>query len=204
MAKDTKDVLANRMLNANRKIKGGQGQMSPAIGANALNLKPGDNSKYIAVTLELFNAPDIDLTDPVAVQERLSWYFQLMFEADMKPTVAGMGLALNGMDRRRLAEIKSGALVGGISVQNAQKIAPESLDIIKKAYKFLENLHENWMNSGKINPVAGIFLAKNNFDYVDKTEHVITPNTDSDDQIDVNDIKKRYLTDEADIVDVEE
>lgn len=195
MAKDTKEVLANSMLNANRKIKGGRGQISPAIGANALNLKPGDNSKYIGVTMQLFNAPDIDLTDPVAVQERLSWYFQLMFEADMKPTVAGMGLALNGMDRRRLAEIKNDVREVGAITKN---LAPASREIIKKAYKFLENLHENWMNSGKINPVAGIFLAKNNFDYVDKTEHVLTPNTGADDQIDVEDIKKRYLTDDSD------
>lgn len=34
------------------------------------------------------------------------------------------------------------------------------------------------MQNGKINPVAGIFLGKNNYGYQDKTEYVITPNQD--------------------------
>ena len=33
------------------------------------------------------------------------------------------------------------------------------------------------MTSGKINPVSGIFLGKNNFGYQDKQEYVVTPNT---------------------------
>jgi hypothetical protein len=40
----------------------------------------------------------------------------------------------------------------------------------------MENLWENYMQNGKINPVAGIFLGKNNFGYQDKTEYVVTPN----------------------------
>ena len=37
------------------------------------------------------------------------------------------------------------------------------------------------MTSGKINPVSGIFLGKNNFGYQDKQEYVVTPNTLSQD-----------------------
>jgi hypothetical protein len=37
------------------------------------------------------------------------------------------------------------------------------------------------MTSGKINPVSGIFLGKNNFGYTDKQEYVVTPNTLSQD-----------------------
>ena len=33
------------------------------------------------------------------------------------------------------------------------------------------------MSSGKINPVTGIFLAKNNFGYQDKQEYVLEPKT---------------------------
>jgi hypothetical protein len=32
------------------------------------------------------------------------------------------------------------------------------------------------MTNGKINPVSGIFLGKNNFGYQDKQEYVLTPN----------------------------
>ena len=63
----------------------------------------------------------------------------------------------------------------------------------------IENLMENYMQNGKINPVSGIFLMKNNFGYQDKTEYVLTPNTHSDSDYDADDIKKRYLTDSATI-----
>lgn len=57
----------------------------------------------------------------------------------------------------------------------------------------MENLWENYMQNGKINPVSGIFLAKNNFGYQDKTEYVLTPNTNSDSDYSADDIRKRYL-----------
>ena len=63
----------------------------------------------------------------------------------------------------------------------------------------MEILWENYMQNGKINPVSGIFLGKNNFGYQDKTEYVLTPNTQSDSDYNAEDIKKRYLTDSATI-----
>ena len=47
------------------------------------------------------------------------------------------------------------------------------------------------MQNGKINPVSGIFLGKNNFGYQDKQEMVITPNTNNEPDYDVDAIKKR-------------
>jgi hypothetical protein len=55
----------------------------------------------------------------------------------------------------------------------------------------MENLWENYMQNGKINPVSGIFLGKNNFGYQDKQEMVITPNTNNEPDYDVDSIKKR-------------
>jgi hypothetical protein len=72
-------------------------------------------------------------------------------------------------------------------------------DSIKKAYEYMELLWENYMQNGKINPVSGIFLGKNNFGYQDKTEHVITPTINSDADYSTEDIRKRYLTDSATI-----
>lgn len=76
---------------------------------------------------------------------------------------------------------------------------PSVEDTIKKAYKLMENLWESYMNSGKINPVSGIFLGKNNFGYQDKTEYVVTPNTQRDSDYDPEDIRRRYLPDGATI-----
>ena len=63
--------------------------------------EPGDTQKYISVSMQLFNLPTIDLHKPEQVQARLNEYFKIQFDADVKPTVAGMAMAL-GLDRRRL------------------------------------------------------------------------------------------------------
>ena len=153
--------------------------------------EPGDNTKYLALGRELFNLPTIDLKDPEQVRKRLNEFFVIHENYDMKPTVAGMGMAL-GLDRRRLWEIKAGAKVGGTTPID---LPTPTLVSIKKAYEYMEILWENYMQNGKINPVSGIFLGKNNFGYQDKTEYVVTPNINSESDYNADDIKKRYLTD---------
>ena len=172
-----------------KKPRGGNNILTDA----ALNVQPGDNSKYLLVSMQLMSLPDIDLHDVEQVDERLREYFRIQAENDLKPTVAGMGLALNGMDRRRLWEIRT-------DVPDRNKDLPTPVrDSIKKAYKLMENLWENYMQNGKINPVSGIFLGKNNFGYQDKTEYVVTPNVNNDSDYDADDIRKRYITDSATI-----
>lgn len=157
--------------------------------------EPGDNAKYLSVGLKLFEMEKVDLHKPEDVQARLAEYFHIHFEADLKPTVAGMAMAL-GLDRRRLWEIKSGAKMGGTSEYD---LPTETLVAIKKAYNYMEILWENYMQNGKINPVSGIFLGKNNFGYQDKTEYVVTPNMQTDSDFSAEDIRKRYLPDSATI-----
>ena len=155
--------------------------------------EPGDNAKYIGVSMQLFNMTKVDLHKPEEVKSRLAEYFQIHFDADLKPTVAGMAMAL-GIDRRRLWEIRAGVPMGGHTQLDLPTL---TVDSIKKAYDFMENLWENYMQNGKINPVSGIFLGKNNFGYQDKTEYVVTPNTHNDSDYSADDIRKRYLTDSA-------
>jgi hypothetical protein len=155
---------------------------------------PGDNTMYLQQSLELMQLPNIDMKDPVAVQNRINEYFGIMAKYDTKPTVAGLGLALNGMDRRRLWEIRT-----DVPGRNTD-LNSEVRDAVKKAYKLMENLWENYMQNGKVNPVAGIFLGKNNFGYQDKTEYVVTPNTRSENDYDADEIRKRYALDDATIV----
>jgi hypothetical protein len=156
--------------------------------------EPGDNAKYIGVSLQLFNMTKVDLYNPDEVQERLTEYFRIHTKADMKPTVVGMAMAL-GIDRRRLWEIRSGAMIGGHTPIDLPTL---TVDYIKKAYDFMENLWENYMQNGKINPVSGIFLGKNNFGYQDKTEYVVTPNVNNDSDYNKEDIMARYAIDSPD------
>ena len=154
-----------------------------------LQTEPGDNTKIVMTNMKFFNMPAIDLQDPAAVQERLCEYFAIYGEADLKPTVAGMGMAL-GLDRRRLWEIKTGNYTS-----STPKLPRETEDLIKKAYEILETTMEAYANAGKINPVMAIFMMKNHFGYQDKTEWVVTPNNNSTNDYDADDIRKRYLSD---------
>lgn len=173
------------------KRKGNNPKGGPQLNDKALIVEEGDNRKYLMVSMQLMNLPDINLHDEEQVAERLNEYFRIYAENDMKPTVAGMGLALNGLDRRRLWEIKADVKSGHSVVDNMPN---EVRDLIKKAYKLLETMMENYMQNGKINPVAGIFLAKNNFGYTDKVEHVVTPNVNQDEDFDLEEIKNRRIT----------
>jgi hypothetical protein len=172
------------------KPRGGNNILTDA----ALNVEEGDNTKYVMLGARLFNLPSIDLKDPSQVNDRLNEFFKIHAEADMKPTVSGMGMAL-GLDRRRLWEIKV-----GVTDRN-QDIPTLTRDLIKKAYEYMEILWENYMQNGKINPVSGIFLGKNNFGYQDKTEYVVTPNTQNDSDYDADSIRSRYLIDSQTTID---
>lgn len=129
----------------------------------------GDNNKYTSFALAIMKLPKIDIKDPDQLGTRLTDYFQLCADHDMKPAVAAMALAL-GMDRRRLWEIKTDVPGRNVDMPQACK------EIVKMAYDSLEVLWEGYMTNGKINPVSGIFLGKNNFGYQDKQEYVVTPN----------------------------
>ena len=172
-----------------KKPRGGNNILTDA----ALDLEKGDNTKYLALGRELFNLPTIDLKDPVQVTDRLNEFFMIHEKYDMKPTVAGMGMAL-GLDRRRLWEIKT----GNFGTQKSLSELPTmTKDSIKKAYEYMELLWENYMQNGKINPVSGIFLGKNNFGYQDKQEMVLTPNTNNEPDYDIDAIKKRLSAPDA-------
>ena len=177
-----------------KKPRGGNNFLTDA----ALKVEPGDNTKYVMLGAKLFNLAPIDLHDSQQVTDRLNEFFQIHAEADMKPTVSGMGMAL-GLDRRRLWEIKTGNYHTNKWLSDLPTLTTDS---IKRAYEYMEILWENYMQNGKINPVSGIFLGKNNFGYQDKTEYVVTPNVNNDSDYSADDIRKRYLSDSADSVEL--
>ena len=196
MARKTTDVVeaGQEIVKTKKKPRGGNNFLTDA----ALRVDAGDNTKYLMANIDLMNMPDINIKNPEEVEQRINDYFKLYASYDMKPTVAGLGMAL-GLDRRRLWEIKTDNYV---NVGGYKDLPSDTVDLIKKAYKLMENLWETYMNSGKINPVSGIFLGKNNFGYQDKTEYVLTPNQKTESDYNAEDISKRYLSDPADVSDV--
>ena len=136
---------------------------------STVKTEPGDNSKYTRHNLELFRLKPISLTDAEETEERTATYFEICDRNDMKPSVAGYSLAL-GIDRRRLWEIVSGKVVKPAGVT----------DVLKRAYLLLNAQMEDYMQNGKINPVAGIFLSKNAFGYTDKQEIEVAAKNDAE------------------------
>lgn len=140
----------------------------------SLMTEAGDNTNFLAHALAVRNMPPIDTRDPVQVQKRIDDYFALCAEHDIKPSVKGFLNSLR-VARSTLWEWKQGNFRAGTHQQ-----------IICEAYDVLEALWEDYMMNGKINPVSGIFLGKNNFGYADKQEYVLTPNQQ---QLSVEDVK---------------
>ena len=147
------------------------------------------NTLYIRKNLEIANLPEIDLTNPDEVGERINQYFEIEAKYGNKPTVAGLAMSLNGMNRRRLNEIVTGNFgnTRGITTTLPKTVT----HLIKKAHQLMEQLWEDYMQNGKINPVSGIFLGKNNYGYQDKTEYVVTPNSQRDTDYSEAEIRER-------------
>ena len=127
---------------------------------------PGDNKKYIQHTMEVAQLEHIDLKNAELVDQRILKYFSICELNDMKPSVAGLALAL-GVERTTLWKIRT---------QQTGGYPSEVINSIKRAVQIINAMMEDYMQNGKINPVSGIFLMKNNMDYSDKQEVVVTPN----------------------------
>lgn len=171
------------------KKRGGGGKNSPVIGMNGYMVEPGDHAKFTINALEIMKLPKIDIRNIDQVNERLEEYFRITIGQDMKPAVAGMAMAL-GISRQMLWAITHDAPVSGKG--NMANLPADCTDSIKKAYASMELLWEDYMLHGKINPVTGIFLAKNNFGYQDKQEMVLTPNTNEAMQS-PQELERKYL-----------
>mgnify|MGYP000288732741 FL=1 len=147
-----------------------------------VHTEPGDNRKYILHSLRLAELPKLNLTSVEEVTQRIKDYFTICADDDMKPSVAGLALAMD-IDRRYLWEIREGR----------KGKNPAVADTLKKAMKILDLQMVDYMQNGKINPVSGIFLMKNNFGYADKQEVVLTPNNPLGDTKDTKELEEQYI-----------
>lgn len=145
-------------------------------------LEPGDNTKYINHSLQLYRMSPVDMSDNTKVTQRIEKYFEICAADDMKPSVSGLALAL-GVDRSYLWQIRE-----GIKGKN-----PDVVYTLKKTMQLLDLQMVDYMQNGKINPVSGIFLMKNNFGYADKQEVVVTPQSPMGDTKDTKALEAEYV-----------
>ena len=151
------------------------------------DLEPGDNARYINHSLEMMAWKQPDMNDLEAVEKRCVDYFKLCAQNDMKPSFAGLALAF-GIDRITLWKWCNDA-------PDARKLSDSVRNTIKKARDFINAQMEDFMQNGKINPVAGIFLMKNNMNYTDQQEVVLKPENPLGERKDPEELRRKYLED---------
>ena len=159
----------------------GKGKRSPRPGQQP-QTEPGDNTRYVRHSMAIANLERIDLKSAEQVKDRTTKYFSICELNDMKPSVAGLALAL-GIERTTLWKIRT-KQEGGYPA--------EVINTLKRAVQIINAMMEDYMQNGKINPVSGIFLMKNNMDYTDKQEVVVTPNNPMGDTTDVRQLEEKY------------
>lgn len=150
--------------------------------SDKVQVSEGDNEKITMHNLHLMTLPAIDVDNRECVERRIEEYFKICIEDDARPGVAGLCLAL-GISRQAWQTWGAGTRRHG-----------DYVDIVEKARRAMEAILEQYMLHGKINPVTGIFLLKNNFGYKDQSDVVITPNIDPlGEQKDSEQLRQKYL-----------
>lgn len=144
-------------------------------------LEKGEVSRYLRHALVSFNLPPIDISDIEQVKGRCEWYFNQCIEDDVRPAVAGL---CNALGISRLTFYKWSI---GEDRRNTH------MAYIGRVKNILEELMEGYMQNGKINPVSGIFLLKNNFGYQDKQEVVLTPNNSLGEEVPPEVLQRKYI-----------
>lgn len=144
-------------------------------------VEPGDNTKFLSHALMVQAMPPIDYNDPEKVRQRIKEYFALCMQNDMKPSVQGFCMALK-IARSTLWAWKTGTYRKGTHEE-----------IIVQAFNTLEALWEDYMQNGKINPMAGVFLGINNYGYKDVKQVSVNPVVIEDRKtVDVAAIEAKY------------
>ena len=151
--------------------------------------EPGDNSRFVREARIAFDGgmnrkplPPIDISDPEQVKRRISEYLDFCELNDKKPSMVAMANWI-GVSRETLNTWKRG-----------EYRSETHSDTIKKACLLMEELWVDYMQNGKVNPGAGIFLGKNMFGYKDVADVVVTPNNPYQ-AASEEELKDKYLTD---------
>lgn len=137
---------------------------------NAVASKPASeeerdwNGKCQEHIVKVFKIPKPLIDNPKSVNRAVEDYFHLVAFDKVKPSVAGLSLAL-GISRRTLLDWANGTT----RISNKE--------VIDRALQMIEMYDEMSLrdsSNSKANPIGTIFLMKNNYGYADKTEVVHT------------------------------
>lgn len=144
----------------------------------------GDKSEIGQIlnnSLYWFNRPIVKTDEECA--ERLNEFFKHCTENNEIPTVEKMALAL-GTVRETVWKWETGVT----------NVSDDRRHLIKKAKEIISAMDAELAAKGKIPVPTYIFRAKNYYGMRDDPQVVVQVN-DNSEKVDIEDIKKRYLTD---------
>lgn len=119
---------------------------------------------YIRKSHSFVQLEPINIADVEQVKKRMNWYLKECLMVGKNPTITGFCNIL-GISRRTFYRWEAGIDRG------------REHQLLATKYKnLLCAILEEEMLDGKINPIVGIFLLKNNFGYKDKQEYSVSPN----------------------------
>ena len=168
--KGSKDKKPRKVIPANRRTH---------IDTN--DARPEEIARAIKNLTVYFNRPHPKSDEEVA--ERINEYFRDCHEKQMIPTVEGMSLCI-GVDRPTVWRWSQGE---GCSAARRE--------MIKSAKAILASLDAELVQAGKIPQVVYIFRAKNFYGMSDQQEITINAGNNDTQDVDVDEIAKRYLKD---------
>jgi len=141
----------------------------------------GENSVYLRHALAIYDLPPIDISDIEQVKKRCEWYIRRCIEDDMSLTVAGVcsALGINRFTFYRWCIGETRSRTHSAYFQKLKRVMNAEL--------------ETQLMYGTVPVVSGIFLLKNNFDYKDQSEMVLTPNVQLGDPVSPDTLERKYL-----------
>ena len=108
--------------------------------------EPGDNTKYLQVSMKLMQLPDIDLKDANQVAKRLEEYFSIQAEADLKIAQAkaeerrAMAVALEQEMKAKAEEARANVIQAEAEVPKAMAEAFRSGNLGIMDYYRMKNI----------------------------------------------------------------
>ncbi|WP_165170663.1 hypothetical protein [Adlercreutzia sp. ZJ242] len=140
---------------------------NPAVATRMENVDPGVNSRIMRFGKRLMAFEEPAWDDEDALMRRFYDYLDLCDEFGIRPMVNSMAQAF-GMNRQALW----GVCTGSEHYRKWKGVTPACVNVLKKAYDFLQTSWEIYLTEEKGNPVKWFFLAKNYFGYEDQTVRV--------------------------------
>lgn len=153
----------------------GRGSLPGSRPDRGIQANKGDNTRFLTHDLKLMSLPAVDMEDPSAIHNRIHEYFSICAEDDIKPSVESFALSLHA-SRFDIFNWLNGR---SNRIKNS-----DSILALKRAYDTINSYYAHMIQNGKINPVAAIFLMKNNLGYQDTTNYIVSTGNEHTENID--------------------